>query len=566
MTTKKLMMAAGAIAGPQVIAPSSNDWDYTFDGGGEWPAAGNALGDGTSGGYIDNIGGDSAISSLITLDGDYEIQFTIAGTTSSAFGVLPVDEDDARALGYSGAKSMTNSFSWIDAGTNPKDFFIGSTAQGDTNTFAVGSVVKITRVSGTITVYDDDVSVHVFGTTYSGAMRLYLAAGGSPFAMDVDDLLITDTDKVQRDGFFNEGSGASRASAGSSNDFSGQQWIATRTGTITAIKLKTAGGTGGNAHCEIWSSDGASPVGQIGSDSSTQTFASGVGTQTFTLAVPVVKGTKYWAVHSSPSGSYDLSRITHSIPSMICGRASTAAGIASIVDDGELDLAMEITIEATEEPTPDHDTLLLVHSDTSDASTTFVDSSPSGRTVTVGGDAQHDTAQKKFGASSMLFDGTGDYLTFPDSSDWNFGSGFTIDFWIKFNSLSQHKGIIGHHTSNSWSGINFLIHVKSTGVMELYFGNGGGTGKQVTVSGFTTATWYHIALVRNGTSIRVMKDGTMVVDTTGNMSGNDISAPVRIGTSASASYYDLDGWMDEIRISNVARWDASFTPPSAPYS
>ena len=80
MTIKKLMMAAGAVAsGPQVIAPSSNDWDYTFAAS-EWPAAGNTLGDHTIGGFIDTTGGDSGIYSLVTFDGDFEIAFTLGIT------------------------------------------------------------------------------------------------------------------------------------------------------------------------------------------------------------------------------------------------------------------------------------------------------------------------------------------------------------------------------------------------------------------------------------------------------------------------------------------------------
>ena len=39
-------------------------------------------------------------------------------------------------------------------------------------------------------------------------------------------------------------------------------------------------------------------------------------------------------------------------------------------------------------------------------------------TVTVNGGATWSTAQKKFGTSSIYFDGGGDYLEIPDSNDW----------------------------------------------------------------------------------------------------------------------------------------------------
>ena len=81
----------------------------------------------------------------------------------------------------------------------------------------------------------------------------------------------------------------------------------------------------------------------------------------------------------------------------------------------------------------DNYTKLLLHFDGTDGSTTFVDSSPSGKTVTAVGNAQIDTAQYKFGGASGLFDGNGDYLSVPDSDDWYFGTGdFTIDAWARF--------------------------------------------------------------------------------------------------------------------------------------
>lgn len=76
-------------------------------------------------------------------------------------------------------------------------------------------------------------------------------------------------------------------------------------------------------------------------------------------------------------------------------------------------------------------TKLLLHTDGTDGSTTFTDSSLSPKTISVFGNAQVDTAQSKFGGASALFDGTGDYLT-GSSADFAFGTNdFTIDFWMR---------------------------------------------------------------------------------------------------------------------------------------
>ena len=42
---------------------------------------------------------------------------------------------------------------------------------------------------------------------------------------------------------------------------------------------------------------------------------------------------------------------------------------------------------------------------------------------TVSNDVQHKIDEKKFGASSLYFDGDGDFISVRDSDDWDFGPG-----------------------------------------------------------------------------------------------------------------------------------------------
>ena len=91
-------------------------------------------------------------------------------------------------------------------------------------------------------------------------------------------------------------------------------------------------------------------------------------------------------------------------------------------------------------------TKLMLHMEGSDGSTTFTDEI--GKAVTANGNAQIDTAQKKFGAASGLFDGTGDYLTLANSNDWSFGSGdFTIDFWVNHATTPTSSVVINYYTA-----------------------------------------------------------------------------------------------------------------------
>jgi len=571
MTIKKMMMAAGAIAAePQVIAPSSNDWDYTFSRD-SFPAAGNALGDSTSGGFVDDIS-HGGIFSLHTFDGDFTITFTATAMAGVDFGMLSITEDDHRAVANLGGlyvasakTAMYSNNSPGGAGTGQK-FWEGQAADSEgAHTFADGSVILWERVSGVIKVYDDASLVNTFDTTNNDSMRFYLGNGAGSGG-NIDNILFTDTDKIQHDGMFDEGgSNSSYGDYYSNRKHSATLFTATRTGTVTGLKVQVAAvSTAFSTHAELWTHDGTNPAAQVGSDSDSITLSS-TGVKNFSFTDPtVVKGRQYWMVmvDESTNGWVAMLDYTAHPQGMGAGRHDT---ITSIADDWAEGMKMEITVDSSSgEPTPDHDTLLLIHSDTSDASTTFADSSQFGRTITVNGDTQHDTAQKEFGASSMLFDGTGDYLSVPDSADWDFSGNFTVDCHIRINATGT-AGLVSKVSSiGAWSGWSWSVWVDGATVYFQVSNNGGG-GLAIASSALSTSTWYHIAAVRLGDRFDLYVDGVSVANTTAAYPIVQTAQPVLIGRVDASDGYYFNGWIDEVRISNVARWDANFTAPSAAY-
>lgn len=214
-------------------------------------------------------------------------------------------------------------------------------------------------------------------------------------------------------------------------------------------------------------------------------------------------------------------------------------------------------------------TVSLLHMDGTDASTTFTDES--GKTWTASGNAQIDTAQSKFGGASGLFDGTGDYISTPDHADWQLDGGsnsnaWTIDFWVQFNG-DPGTAIVGfveqlQDTNNRWE------IVLSSNALYMRLVSGGSTLINLgNAWNPTTATWYHVAVVKNGTTGYMMfVDGTQIGTTQTNTNPiPDFSGAMNVGTYNGGSY--LNGWIDELRVSKgIARWTANFTPPTAPYT
>jgi len=219
-------------------------------------------------------------------------------------------------------------------------------------------------------------------------------------------------------------------------------------------------------------------------------------------------------------------------------------------------------------------TKLLIHANGSDASTTFRDSASGAKTITAGGNAQIDTAQSRFGNSSALFDGTGDYLSTASHADWDFGtSDFTIDFWVRFNVLPTTGNFMAFFTQYTDASNRFGIRIGGTGDYRIgFFAVSGGStviDQGYFWSAVTTGVWYHFAVARSSTSTwYLFIDGTRVsndINEGASTSVPDLSGTVYIG-SQNTTERILNGWIDELRVSKgIARWTANFTPPTAEY-
>lgn len=222
----------------------------------------------------------------------------------------------------------------------------------------------------------------------------------------------------------------------------------------------------------------------------------------------------------------------------------------------------------------DSNTELLIHSDTTNGSTTFTDSSSNSHTVTEYNNCSHTTSYQKFGTSSIAFDGTDDYLEVADHASLDFGTGdFTIDLWVNIEDFANSPSGNYYHTlvskgdytqAGEWE-LAILYNTDWVGydtILTFYVGS---SLQWQDISTLSADTWYHIAIVRASGVITYYIDG--VSKGTDNQAGTmNNTSPLWIGVSEKQpTYGDLNGRLDEIRLSSVARWSSNFTPPTAPY-
>ena len=201
--------------------------------------------------------------------------------------------------------------------------------------------------------------------------------------------------------------------------------------------------------------------------------------------------------------------------------------------------------------------------------------SPKPKQFYIAGNTHLDTGQKKFGASSLQFDGTGDYVTSPNvngaDEDWNFlkstSSTATVECFVRHSDSIGGDRVYVSATEGAYSNSWYFRAVNGGEVNFTAWDNGATTHSVRTGAGVVSQnTWHHVALVKNGTNFKIFIDGTDETDSGGTDTSTNSSeiSELRIGDNGSGQL--MVGYIDEIRISDTARYSSNFTPTGSAFS
>jgi len=176
---------------------------------------------------------------------------------------------------------------------------------------------------------------------------------------------------------------------------------------------------------------------------------------------------------------------------------------------------------------------------------------------TIGG-AGNSSSQKKWGLSSLFFDGSGDYLRIFDSPINRLRqSAFTIEFWVYFNAV-RAQGIVARGSGSTGWIISTNLYLN----LEFITASGSIVSAQV----LPLQTWLHIAVVREGLGTNQTKlyiNGITDGIGTSTQDFNDANT-MYIGadkTGGNNAYL----YMQDLRITKVARYTNNFNPPTSPF-
>lgn len=198
--------------------------------------------------------------------------------------------------------------------------------------------------------------------------------------------------------------------------------------------------------------------------------------------------------------------------------------------------------------------ILAIHFDGAHGSTTFT--TVAGGAATAVGNAMISTTQYKFGGASGYFDGAGDSLTISSAGSIAGTGDFTIDFWVRPSALGGYQQLIANDTAGG-----FACALGPTGLID--FGRSlvatDGTGSVSISSG----AWSHIAFVRTSSTLKLYINGTL--DSSFSCATSFVSGVVRIAADGGGGTRYLNGYIDDLRITNAARWSADFALPVTPF-
>ena len=220
------------------------------------------------------------------------------------------------------------------------------------------------------------------------------------------------------------------------------------------------------------------------------------------------------------------------------------------------------------------------------------DIGPTGHTVTKVGTATHATFNPfpwaTTGYGSLFFDKSNDNLTY-EAGGGNAVAGMTalsnltVELWVYHYAGHSDsttdpsiEEVYVHFTDNLHGGQQMTFGRYRTGstTCPMYVSTHGNPWQNVVKTDnaahdVNRGAWYHLAWVKQGTNLRMYKNGNNVEGNNGTSSTSALATlrvgEIHIGETSGASY-DLLGYMSNLRISNNVRYTSDFTPSTTPFS
>jgi hypothetical protein len=192
----------------------------------------------------------------------------------------------------------------------------------------------------------------------------------------------------------------------------------------------------------------------------------------------------------------------------------------------------------------------------------FIDNSTNNFTITKNGDAKVVAANPFAPVSSYAtygsgyFDGTGDYLAAPTTSNLVFGTGdFCVEMWY-YQATNATAGLFSNSVSSGGGDAQFEIQIAATTFYPTVYG--WATAFLTSSVASTGGAWNHLVVCRSGSTASMFLNGTRVSTATVTNNFSSTNA-FNIGRQAANGTY-LTGYISNLR---VAKGSSIYDPTAS---
>lgn len=174
------------------------------------------------------------------------------------------------------------------------------------------------------------------------------------------------------------------------------------------------------------------------------------------------------------------------------------------------------------------------------------------------------------GMGAISFSGSSQYIQYADNAAFDVGSGdFTIEAWV-YRTSSGRMFICGQSDSaGSNASQSFGFQINASNQLDGYIVSGTTFYNATAATTFPSSTWTHVALTRDGNTLRLYSGGTQVG--TGNVSGITANnSSNRLGIGSAGEYVAALLWNGYITNFRIVKGTClypsgtTFTPSTTP--
>jgi hypothetical protein len=161
---------------------------------------------------------------------------------------------------------------------------------------------------------------------------------------------------------------------------------------------------------------------------------------------------------------------------------------------------------------------------------------------------------------SVQFNGSNQYLSVANNAAFNFGTGnYTVEGWMYFNVLNNYRPLFSNGAATAGA-VGLYSNPNKQLQYDEYYG-----GSFIGTTVLSTGTWYHVAVTRSGSTIRLFLNGN--IENSNTTTFNNTTDGLIIGGAwiQSSPHNTLDGYISNFRVvKGTALYTSNFTPSTSP--